>query len=41
MTRPTVTSLYSGAGRLDLGFIEAGFDVVWANDADPFAVQLC
>ena len=39
MTRPTAISLYSGAGGLDLGFIEAGFDVVWANDADPFAVQ--
>lgn len=39
MTRPTVISLYSGAGGLDLGFIEAGFDVVWANDSDPFAVQ--
>lgn len=39
MTRPTAISLYSGAGGLDLGFIEAGFDVLWANDADPFAVQ--
>lgn len=39
MPRPTAISLYSGAGGLDLGFIEAGFDVLWANDADPFAVQ--
>ncbi len=39
MIRPTAISLYSGAGGLDLGFINAGFDVVWANDADPFAVQ--
>jgi DNA (cytosine-5)-methyltransferase 1 len=39
MQRPTVISLYSGAGGMDLGFIEAGFDVVWANDSDPFAVQ--
>ena len=39
MPPPTVISLYSGAGGLDLGFIEAGFDVLWANDADPFAVQ--
>jgi DNA (cytosine-5)-methyltransferase 1 len=37
--RPTAISLYSGAGGLDLGFIGAGFDVVWANDADPFAVR--
>src|SRR4051812_13558812 len=39
MPRPTVISLYSGAGGLDLGFIAAGFEVVWANDLDPFAVQ--
>lgn len=39
MKRPTAISLYSGAGGLDLGFIEAGFEVLWANDADPFAVQ--
>lgn len=39
MIRPTVISLYSGAGGLDLGFINAGYEVVWANDADPFAVQ--
>lgn len=38
VTRPTVISLYSGAGGLDLGFIEAGFDVVWANEIDPLAV---
>jgi DNA (cytosine-5)-methyltransferase 1 len=39
MTRPTVISLYSGAGGLDLGFIEAGCELLWANDADPFAVH--
>jgi DNA (cytosine-5)-methyltransferase 1 len=31
-------SLYSGAGGLDIGFIQAGFDVMWANDIDPDAV---
>ncbi len=36
-TRPTVLSLYSGAGGLDLGFDGAGFKVVWANEADPHA----
>lgn len=36
---PIAVSLYSGAGGLDLGFIEAGFEVVWANDADPLAVE--
>ena len=27
-----IVSLFSGCGGLDLGFIKAGFDVVWAND---------
>ena len=32
-------SLFSGAGGLDLGFLNAGFDIVWANDFDKYAVQ--
>jgi DNA (cytosine-5)-methyltransferase 1 len=28
-------SLFSGIGGLDLGFIQEGFDVIWANDNDP------
>lgn len=32
-------SLFSGAGGLDLGFINAGFDVIWANDFDKYAVE--
>jgi DNA (cytosine-5)-methyltransferase 1 len=35
----TAVSLYSGAGGLDLGFARAGFEVEWAVDSDPFAVQ--
>ncbi|MFZ4835895.1 DNA cytosine methyltransferase [Rouxiella sp. Mn2063] len=27
-------SLFSGAGGMDVGFKNAGFDVLWANDAD-------
>nr|WP_255346621.1 DNA (cytosine-5-)-methyltransferase [Anaerovibrio sp. RM50] len=27
-----VVSLFSGAGGMDLGFIQAGFEIVWAND---------
>ncbi|HBQ5953659.1 TPA: DNA cytosine methyltransferase, partial [Klebsiella pneumoniae subsp. pneumoniae] len=27
-----VVSLFSGAGGLDLGFKNAGFQIVWAND---------
>ena len=32
-TRPRVVSLFCGAGGMDLGFVRAGFEVVWANDA--------
>lgn len=35
----TFVSLYSGAGGMDLGFAEAGFTPVFANDIDPYAVQ--
>ena len=34
-----VVSLFSGAGGLDLGFVEAGHEVVWANDNDRDAVE--
>jgi DNA (cytosine-5)-methyltransferase 1 len=34
-----VVSLFSGIGGLDLGFDNAGFDVIWANDFDKYAVQ--
>ncbi|WP_080803342.1 DNA cytosine methyltransferase [Arabiibacter massiliensis] len=39
MTKPTVVSLFAGAGGLDLGFVQAGFDLVWANDFDSDAVE--
>ena len=32
-----VCSLFSGIGGIDLGFIQAGFDVVWANEFDKDA----
>lgn len=34
-----VVSLFSGIGGLDKGFEDEGFDIVWANDFDAFAVQ--
>lgn len=34
-----VLSLFSGIGGLDAGFEKAGFDIVWANDFDKYAVE--
>ena len=34
-----VCSLFSGIGGIDFGFIQAGFDIVWANECDPDAVK--
>lgn len=34
-----VVSLFSGIGGLDLGFDFAGFNVIWANDFDKYAVE--
>lgn len=37
--KPTVVSLFAGCGGLDLGFKKAGFDILWANDFFPEAVE--
>lgn len=37
MTAPTAVSLFTGAGGLDVGFGQAGFETVWANDLNPDA----
>ena len=34
-----IVSLFSGIGGLDKGFIDEGYDVIWANDFDKYAVQ--
>lgn len=34
-----IVSLFSGAGGLDLGLIQAGNNIIWANDIDKNAVQ--
>ena len=34
-----VCSLFSGIGGIDLGFIQAGFQIVWANEFDKDAAR--
>lgn len=37
--KPKLISLFSGCGGLDLGFDQAGYDIVWANDYDHWSCQ--
>ena len=37
--KPTIVSLFAGCGGLDLGFINAGFKIIWANDFFKDAVE--
>ncbi|HFI0564274.1 TPA: DNA cytosine methyltransferase [Streptococcus suis] len=37
--KPRVISLFSGAGGMDLGFEKAGFEIAYANDIMPEAVN--
>lgn len=34
-----VVSLFAGIGGFDIGFENAGFNIVWANDFDKYAVE--
>jgi site-specific DNA-cytosine methylase len=38
MPKMKVCSLFSGIGGIDLGFKQAGFDIIWANEFDKYAV---
>lgn len=38
-SRLKVCSLFSGIGGIDLGFIQAGFEIVWANEIDRDAAR--
>ena len=37
--KPTVCSLFAGIGGIDIGFQQAGFNVVWANENDSAACR--
>ncbi len=37
--QPRLVSLFSGCGGLDLGFVKAGYKVVWANDYDHWSCK--
>lgn len=39
MKTPTVTSLFCGAGGIDLGLTQAGLDIIWANDNDKDSIE--
>lgn len=34
-----VASLFSGIGGLDKGFVDSGYQIIWANDFDKYAVK--
>jgi len=36
---PTVVSIFSGCGGLDLGFHQEGYETIWANDFAEWAVE--
>ena len=39
MNHPSVVSLFAGIGGICLGFKQAGFDIVWANEKDAAACR--
>lgn len=37
MSKPKIVSLFSGCGGMDLGFKQAGYQLIWANDFEEVA----
>jgi len=37
--KPKVVSMFSGCGGMDLGLMQAGYDIAWANDIDAGACE--
>ena len=37
MNPPKAVSLFAGIGGICMGFKQAGFQIVWANEKDPAA----
>jgi DNA (cytosine-5)-methyltransferase 1 len=37
--KPTVVSMFSGCGGMDLGLVQAGYEVLWANDIKKDACE--
>ena len=38
-SKPKVVSLFSGCGGMDLGFQQAGYELIWANDFEKSACE--
>jgi DNA (cytosine-5)-methyltransferase 1 len=38
-SKPSVISMFSGCGGMDLGFKDAGFEILWANDNNKYACE--